>query len=151
MRASAVVNCQSALAWFLLRSSCQAAAPIEALTRQDTEFRLGHIQPTAMLGRIVPLEPLDEATCLGGWKGLIERCGLVGAEIVLHEHDLAGSAKVSVGQLLEHLRIVQCGVAVGYVDMPPSFQRCEQHEQVDRAITLILAVVSGWPSWFDRA
>jgi hypothetical protein len=52
---------------------CRAGdPPIETLARQDTEFRLGHIQPTAVLGRVVPLEPLDEATCLGGWKGLIE-------------------------------------------------------------------------------
>jgi hypothetical protein len=43
----------------------------------------------------------------------------VGAEIVLHEHDLGGAAKVSAGQILEHLRVVQCGVAVGYLDMPP--------------------------------
>jgi hypothetical protein len=65
------------------------------------------------------------------------QCRLVGAEIVLDKHDLGCCAKVSVGQILEHPRIVRCGVAVDYLDMPPSFQPREQHEQVDRAITLI--------------
>src|SRR6476646_12243257 len=46
--------------------------PIEALARQDTEFRFGHIQPTAVLGRVMPFEPLDETACLGGGEGLIE-------------------------------------------------------------------------------
>jgi hypothetical protein len=77
----------------------------------------------------------------------MERCGLVRAEIVLHEHDLAGSAKVFVGQILEHLRIVQCGVAIGYLNMPPSFQWREQHGQVDYRYTRSRAglAVLVWP------
>jgi hypothetical protein len=30
------------------------------------------VQPTAMLGRIMPFEPLDEAARLGGGEGLIK-------------------------------------------------------------------------------
>jgi hypothetical protein len=41
---------------------------IEALARQDAEFRLGHIQPTAVLGRIVPLEALDQPPRFGSGK-----------------------------------------------------------------------------------
>ena len=36
------------------------AAPIETLSRQHAEFGFGHIQPTAVLGRVVPFETLDE-------------------------------------------------------------------------------------------
>ncbi len=49
-----------------------ADAPIETLSRQHPEFGFSHIQPTAVLGRVVPLEPLNQPARLGGWEGLIE-------------------------------------------------------------------------------
>ena len=45
---------------------------IETLTRQHAELGLGHVQPTAVFGRIVPFEPLDEAARLGGGESLVE-------------------------------------------------------------------------------
>ena len=107
MRASAVVKCQSAEACLLLRAICHAATCLvrlslsgmrrEALAGQHAEFAFSHVQPTAVLGRIVPFEPpLDEAAGLLGREGFIERGRLVGVEIVLHEHDLAGLRKVRV-------------------------------------------------------
>src|SRR4051812_11297181 len=68
----------------------------ETLAGQYAEFALGHVQPTAMLGRVMPFEPLDQATGLLGWEGFVERSWLVGAEVVLHQHDLAGSRKMGV-------------------------------------------------------
>ena len=47
-------------------------APIETLTGQDSELGLGHIQPTAVLGRVVPFEALDEASRLRGREGFVE-------------------------------------------------------------------------------
>jgi hypothetical protein len=47
-------------------------AAIETLRRQHAEFGFSHIQPTAVLGRVVPLEAFDEAACLGGGKGLVK-------------------------------------------------------------------------------
>ena len=72
MRASAVVKRQLALVWFLLRLACQAAnfpaqrflvrdAPVDALRGQDAQLGLCHIQPAAMLGRVVPFEALPPA------------------------------------------------------------------------------------------
>ena len=34
-------------------------APVEALAGQHGEFRFGHVKPTAVLGRVVPLEAFD--------------------------------------------------------------------------------------------
>src|SRR3954454_19252756 len=107
MRASAVVKCQSAEAWLLLRAICHAATCLvrlclsgaagEALAGQHAEFAFSPVQPTAVLGRVVPFEPLDEATGLLRREGFIKRSGLMGAEVVLHEHDLGGLRKVPVG------------------------------------------------------
>ena len=59
-------------------------AAIQTLRREHAEFGFGHIEPTAVLGRVVPFETLGEPARLGGWKGFVERGGLVGVEIVLH-------------------------------------------------------------------
>ena len=46
--------------------------PIETLIGQDSELRLGHIEPAAVLGGVVPFEALDEAPCLQGRECLVE-------------------------------------------------------------------------------
>src|SRR5215471_20163035 len=43
-------------------------AAIQTLRREHAEFGFGHIEPTAVLGRVVPFEPLDEPARLGGGK-----------------------------------------------------------------------------------
>ena len=91
----------------------------------------------------MPLEPLDQARCLGGRERFIERRRLVRAEIVLHQHDLTRVGEVAIRQILEDLRIIERGMAVGYLDMAPSLQRSEPHEQVDRAVALVFVVVPG--------
>src|SRR6516164_943459 len=98
----------------------------------------------------MPFEPLDQPARLGGRKSLIKRRRLMGAEIVLHQHDLAGCRKVRVGQSLEHLCIVQSGAAVGDLDVSPSLQGCEQHEQIGGAVARILVVVAGGLSTLGR-
>ena len=57
-------------------------AAIQTLRREHAEFGFGHVEPTAVLGRVVPFETLDEPGRLGGGEGFVERGGLVGIEIV---------------------------------------------------------------------
>ena len=64
--------------------------------------------------------------------------------------DLAGCRKVPVRQSLEYLRIVDSGAAVGDLDVAPSLQWCEQHEQIGGAVALILVVVAGGLSRLGR-
>jgi hypothetical protein len=75
----------------------------------------------------------------------------VRAEIVLHQHDLARARKVLVGQRLEDLRIVGRSVVISDLDVPPSLQGCEQHEQIGCAVALVLVIMPGWLSgpWRD--
>jgi len=35
-------------------------AAIQTLRREDAEFGFGHVEPTTVLGRVVPFEALDE-------------------------------------------------------------------------------------------
>ena len=45
---------------------------VEALRRQDTEFGLRQIKPTAMLWSVVPFEALDQPPGFEGGKGFIK-------------------------------------------------------------------------------
>ena len=70
----------------------------------------------------------------------------MGAEIILHQHDLGRVGKMRVGQILEHVRVIDGGVAVGDLDMPPAFQRREHHEQIGDAIAFVFVIVTRWLS-----
>src|SRR5258708_5104003 len=74
----------------------------------------------------MPFEPFGEAARLGGGKGFVKRGGLVGAEIILHQHDLRRVGEKRVGQILERMGIIDGRVVVGHLHMPPAFQRREQ-------------------------
>jgi hypothetical protein len=58
-------------------------AAIQTLRRENGEFGFGHVEPTAVLGSVMPFEPLDEPAGLGRGKGLIERGWFVDVEIIL--------------------------------------------------------------------
>ena len=45
---------------------------VEALGRQDAEFGLCQIEPTAVLWSVMPFEALDQSPGFGGRKGFIE-------------------------------------------------------------------------------
>jgi hypothetical protein len=46
-------------------------AAIETLNRQNAEFGFSHIPPTAVFGRVAPLEALDQPACLSCGKGFV--------------------------------------------------------------------------------
>jgi len=58
-------------------------AAIEALGRKNADFGLRHIEPTAVLWRVVPFEPFGQPPCFGGGKSVIKRSLGMGVEIVL--------------------------------------------------------------------
>ena len=51
---------------------------------------------------------------------------------------------MDVGQVPEDLGKVDGRAPLGDLDMPPAFQRREQHEQIGRPVALVLVVVARW-------
>jgi hypothetical protein len=90
----------------------------------------------------MPFEPFGEAARFGRRKGFVERSGLVGAEIILHQHDLRRVGKMRVGQVLERVGIIDGGVTIGHFHMPPALQRREHHEQIGHAVALVFVIVT---------
>jgi hypothetical protein len=48
-------------------------APVEALSGEGGEFDLGDVEPGAVAGRVVDLQPLRQRERRGGVEGLAER------------------------------------------------------------------------------
>jgi hypothetical protein len=57
---------------FLDESLLVGDAAVEALGRQNAEFRLRQIEPAALLWGVVPFEALDQPPGFGGWEGFIK-------------------------------------------------------------------------------
>jgi hypothetical protein len=68
----------------------------------------------------------------------------MGVEIIPDENDLLGVPEEVVRQVFEEPRVIHGGVAVRDLDMPPTFQRREQHEQIGRAIAPVLIIAVLW-------
>jgi len=69
-------------------------AAVEALRRENGEFGLGPIEPTAVLWRVMPFEPLDETSWFAWRKSLVQRCGYMGVKIALYQNDVLGVREV---------------------------------------------------------
>src|SRR5215213_9559390 len=94
-------------------------AAIQALPLQRTQLDLGHVQPTAMLGGVVDLQPVSQALGLGWREGLVERGGRVRVEVVHDQHDLLGVGIVDVDQLLDAVGEVDPGALRAHSHLPP--------------------------------
>ena len=57
--------------------------PVEALAAENSQFCFGHVEPTAMLGRVVDFELRQNALGFRGSESFIEGGRFVGIEIVL--------------------------------------------------------------------
>ena len=82
MRTSSVVKRQSALVCFFVSAGQSSSnfpprrllvrvAAIQALGGQNAQLGLRHVQPTAMLGCVVPFEALHEQPGLSGSEGFV--------------------------------------------------------------------------------
>ena len=59
--------------------------PVQALPGKGRELNLSHIEPTAVLWRVVELDAFQNATCLFWGKRFIQSGRLMSAEVVLNE------------------------------------------------------------------
>ncbi len=71
-------------------------ASIQALRSQDGQLGFGEIEPRAVRGRVMPLEPLDQSAGFLWRKCFVKRRRLVCVEIVLNQHDFSRVRKVGV-------------------------------------------------------
>src|SRR5205807_10007392 len=65
-------------------------ASVQALTREDTQLRLRHVQPTAVFGRVVALKPRRQGEGGRGIECFIQAGDAMRVEVVHHQHQDGG-------------------------------------------------------------
>ena len=58
-------------------------AAVQTLGRENAELGFGHVEPAAVLGRVMPFEALDEPAGLRSGEGFVERGWPMGVEIAV--------------------------------------------------------------------
>jgi hypothetical protein len=76
-------------------------APAEALLGQAGQFDLGDVEPGAVLGRVVDLQPVCQGVCPLGRECLVEGGDRVGVEVVHDEDDFVRGGVVDVQEMFD--------------------------------------------------
>ena len=76
--------------YFCLQYHFVADPAVEALSTEDAQFNLSHVEPTAMFGSVVKLQAFGYTTRFGWFKCFVQRTQLVSIEVVQHQTDHIG-------------------------------------------------------------
>lgn len=102
----------------------------QAIFVEDAEFYFGHIQPASMPWRIVDLKTVPDTFRFFGRKGLVQRRGTVGVEVVHHQHHLFRVPEVLIDQAAYLLGPVLACAPFGDFDSAPAEKRGDKHEKI---------------------
>jgi hypothetical protein len=72
---------------FAQERSGVADAPVPALTVKDAQVQLGHVEPTAVLGRVMQFQLTGNLARFVRFEGFLQRGQLMGAQVVEHDAD----------------------------------------------------------------
>ena len=88
-------------------------SPAKTLSRQNVQFDFGHVEPTAVLGRVNNLQTLDQPTSFLGRKGFVQGAQAVRVEVVHHQRNPLRLRPMHIDQLANCLGPVGLGALVG--------------------------------------
>jgi len=121
-------------------------APIKALTAQDPDLDLNHVEPACMFWGVVKLQAAQHASGFSRGKGVVEGSCAVGRQIVEHDPDLRGFSEVDVRELAHAGCEVHSGAPIGDLHRAPWPMRIEKDEEIDRAVAPVLEIEALKPS-----
>ncbi len=107
---------------------------------KNADLDLGHIEPTAMFGRVMHLQSLPDALRFLWRKRLVEAGRRMRVEVVHHQADHARLWIDLIDQPADRLSKIQPGALLGHFDTTASRQRFDEHKQVRRPQALVLTV-----------
>ena len=105
-------------------------ALVQALRGQGRELDFGNVEPAAVLGCVVPLQPRRGASRLGRGKGLVEHAGMERVEVVADQDHLLGLREVHVHQVAQDRGKIPLGAPCCDLDRAPALLGRGDHEQV---------------------
>ena len=125
-----------------LQSVGVGVSPLETGAGQRTEFNLCHVQPTGVLGRVVKLQALHDASRLSRRKGFVQRSHAVGVQVVKDHADHWGGGIGHIHQPLHLVSEVLHGAAFGDGYVAPAGQGFTGQEEIAGAAPTVLVVLA---------
>ena len=108
---------------------------------QHAELDFRHVQPTAVLGRVVELQPLGNPPGLWRWKGLVQRRRAVGVQVVQHHSHHRDIGIGFVHQPAHPVGEVLHRAPLGHRNMAPPRQGFAGQEQIAGPLPPVLIVL----------
>src|SRR5260370_22834611 len=117
-------------------------ASIQALSREDADFDLGHVQPASVLGRVVKLDTAQQTLCGADTEHFLKAAAKVGAEVVHHQmHPASGTVDV-LEQMTGKAHEVRLGASLGHEHAAPSSLGFDRDKQIAGALAPVLVVLA---------
>ena len=132
---------------FGLQSLSTSHASIQALSAEDANFNLGHVQPACVLGRVVELHAAQELGGRARSNHIVEAHSKLGVQVVQNQ---VNSACFGIGA---SEKLIDKGDEINFSAMGSnrgdSFTALglDGHEQVGRAVAYVLVVLLGSMPW----
>src|SRR5580658_9158866 len=121
-----------------LRSTVEPT--VDALTAQDAQFHLRHVEPAAVAGSMDQVDFLAQSVCRGGIEGGIEAGDVVRVEVVADQRDEFRLGIIFVNQVFNFLRPIDPHAAFAAGHAPPTLDRIEKQEERANANPLVVVI-----------
>jgi len=115
-------------------------APDQTLATEHTQLALGHVQPTAPLGRVVDLQLAQEAPSLSRGKGFVQRAADVSIQVVQHHH--FGIRERDIHDVAYQVRPILARALLRDTNSPLAQQGSKHHEDVGNPLALVFVVAA---------
>src|SRR5437899_12737178 len=102
----------------------------ETSTGKNPDLNFCHVEPACMFGRVMELDPLQQAPGLCGRVSLVESRSSMGVEIILHQTNVLGVRIGLINQPADAVGIVQLGPLLGHLNVTPACKRLNKEKQV---------------------
>ena len=116
-------------------------ALLQTATGEDAELDLRHIQPTAVLGGVVELLPLGNASRLRRAKDILQRCWAMGVQVVQHQKDYRYLGVCFIHRPPHLVAEILGGTTFLHYYTPPILPRIAEQEQVAGTLPPVLIVL----------
>lgn len=108
---------------------------------EDADLDFDLVEPTPMLGGVMPFEFPGNAPRLCGRKRLVQARGRVGVEVIRNQANDGRLGVVNIDQCLQLVGKIPRGPSVGDRDMAIPGLGLEEHKEVTDAFALVFIVL----------
>jgi len=109
--------------------------------------RLCHVQPTAVLGRVMKLDRIQDASSLLGSKCFVQARTIVGVQMVLDQTNFLCLWIIWLHQCSHTTSVILAGASCCNLHVPPASQGLTHHALIADAFPFIRIVHACWLAW----